>query len=51
VPKNYKDETKLQSQTFQLCNLWRQNIVKKGERKMLMKLTPAATSRLTKTVK
>jgi hypothetical protein len=40
APKNYKAETKLQSQSFQLCNFWRQNIGKKSTHKMLMKLTP-----------
>jgi len=39
APKYYKAETKLQSQTFQLCNFWNQNIGKKSTRKMLMKLT------------
>jgi len=40
APKNYKAEMKLQSQTLQLCNFWRQNIGEKSVRKMLMKLTP-----------
>jgi len=40
APKNYKAEKELQSQTFQLCNFWHQNIGEKSEHKMLMKLTP-----------
>jgi len=40
APKIYNAGTKLQSQTFQLCNFWHQNIGEKSARKMLMKLTP-----------
>ncbi len=42
--KYYKAETKLQSQTFQLCNFWRQNI----GRKMLMKSENLTAYRVSK---
>ncbi len=38
--RQYFGAKKLQSQTFQLCNFWHQNIGKKSSWKMLMKLTP-----------
>jgi len=37
----YPFTKKSQSETFQLCNFWRQNIGKKWACKMLMKLTQA----------
>jgi len=32
--------------TFWLCNFWQKNIVKNGEHKMLMKLTPWVVANL-----
>jgi len=40
APKIYKAEMKLQSQMFQLCHFWSQNISKTSAGKKLMKLTP-----------